>query len=185
MPANLNALIRYTAINSCLNGGTRKCSIHDLIERCSRDLTEYRGRYQSISERTIRDDIRVMRSEMLGYNAPIKQYNGLYYYSNPYYSIVRDNFLDSALFERIIKFLIDIKPEIPTNHELDKILDRLLKLKESTRKVNQPQEVKVTKKIYPNYDGNFQQSIPPPSYPEYFESICWGDILDSLNIHYC
>ena len=128
MPANLNALIRYKTINSCLYGGRREWSIEELIERCSDALAEYRGRYEPISERTIRDDIRVMRSDILGYNAPIEQQKGLYYYSDPGYSIMTISLTDSALIERIIQFLSEIKPEI-THPELEIILDKLKELK--------------------------------------------------------
>jgi hypothetical protein len=72
----LNALIRYKIINSCLYGGKRRWSIKELMERCFDALAEYRGRYESISERTIRDDIRVMRSDILGCNEPIEQQKG-------------------------------------------------------------------------------------------------------------
>src|SRR5512137_855769 len=97
MPANLNALIRYKTINSALYGGNRRWSIPELTEKCSSALAEYRGRYKIVSERTIRDDIRVMRSDILGYNAPIKQQSGLYYYSDPLYSIINVSITDSGL----------------------------------------------------------------------------------------
>ena len=128
MPANLNALIRYKTINSSLYGGKRKWSIPELIERCSAALAEYRGRYDPISERTLRDDIRVMRSDILGYNAPIKQQNGLYYYSDPFYSIMTISLTDSALIDRIIRFLDEIKREV-THPEIEIIHDKLLNLK--------------------------------------------------------
>ncbi len=112
MPANLNALIRYKTINSALYGGNRRWSIPELMKKCSDALAEYRGRYEPVSERTIRDDIRVMRSDILGYNAPISQQKGLYYYSDKDYSIMTISFTDSGLVERIIRFLGEIKPEV-------------------------------------------------------------------------
>ena len=96
MPANLNALIRYKTINLPLRR-RRRWSIRELKQKCSDALAEYRGRYEPVSERTIRDDIRVMRSEILGYNAPIAQQKGLYYYSEPGYSIMTISFTDSDL----------------------------------------------------------------------------------------
>jgi hypothetical protein len=108
MPANLNALIRYKTINSCLNGG-RKWTIHELVEACSETLADTRGRYERISERTIRDDIRVMRSEILGFSAPIIQKDGLYFYSDPYYSIMTISFTDSGLIDQIIRILTDLR----------------------------------------------------------------------------
>jgi hypothetical protein len=128
MPANLNALIRYKTINSCLYGGNRRWSIQELMEKCSAALAEYRGRYETISERTIRDDIRVMRSDILGYNAPISQQKGLYFYSDKNYSIMTISFTDSGLVERIIRFLDEIKTEI-AHPELEIILEKLNILK--------------------------------------------------------
>jgi len=131
MPSNLNALIRYKTINSCLYGGRRKWSIGELIERCSEALAEYRGRYDLVSERTIRDDIRVMRSDILGYNAPIRQQKGLYYYSDPSYSIMTISLTDSGLVERIIRLLLQVRKEL--NHpEIEMILDKLAGLQGDT-----------------------------------------------------
>jgi hypothetical protein len=124
MPSNLNALIRYKTINSCLYGGRRRWSLDELIDRCSEALTEYRGRKSSVSERTIRDDIRVMRSEILGFNAPIRQKGGLYYYDDPYYSILSISLTDSGLLQKILEMLIRIRPEV--NHpELEILIEKL------------------------------------------------------------
>ncbi len=128
MPANLNALIRYKTINSALYGGNRRWSIPELTEKCSSALAEYRGLYKKVSERTIRDDIRVMRSDILGYNAPILLQKGLYYYADPEYSIMTISFTDSALVERIILFLREIKPKV-AHPELEIILEKLNALK--------------------------------------------------------
>ena len=127
MPANLNALIRYKTINSCLYGGNRKWSITELRDKCSEALAEYRGRYETISERTLRDDIRIMRSDILGYNAPIEQLKGLYFYSDPDYSIMTLSFTDAALIDRIIMFLGEIKSNV-SHPELEIILEKLAKL---------------------------------------------------------
>jgi hypothetical protein len=124
MPSNLNALIRYKTINSCLYGERRRWSRDELIDRCSEALTEYRGRKSSVSERTIRDDIRVMRSEILGFNAPIKQKGGLYYYDDPYYSILSISLTVSGLLQKILEMLIRIRPEV--NHpELEILIEKL------------------------------------------------------------
>jgi hypothetical protein len=125
MPANLNALVRYKTINSCLYGGTRRWSIGELIDACSSALADSRGRYGKVSERTIRDDIRVMRSDILGFNAPIKQIGGLYYYEDPKYSILSIGITDPGLIERIIKMLLDIKKEVK-HPELEIVLKKLL-----------------------------------------------------------
>ncbi len=127
MPANLNALIRYKTINNCLYGGRRRWSIRELIDACSEALSEYRGRYTTISERTVRDDIRVMRSEILGFNAPIAQKGGLYFYSDPAYSILSINLTDMALMDRICNLLYTLRSDI-RHPELEMILKQLCRI---------------------------------------------------------
>lgn len=112
MPANLNALIRYKTINSCLYGGKRKWSVGELMEACSEALGESRGRYKTISERTVRDDLRVMKSDILGFNAPISQEKGLYFYSDPRFSILTLKITDDELAERILAILMGLRKEI-------------------------------------------------------------------------
>ena len=112
MPANLNALIRYKTINSCLYGGRKKYNIQKLIDACSDALNESRGRGVSISERTLRDDLRVMRSDILGFNAPIEQKKGLYFYSDPRYTILSVGITDPGILDAVIKTLIKIRKEV-------------------------------------------------------------------------
>ena len=131
MPANLNALIRYKTINSCLYGGKRKWSIQDLIEACSEALGESRGRYNRISERTLRDDLRVLKSDILGFNAPIEQEKGLYFYSDPQFSILTLKITDAGLADKILAFLIHLRNEIQ-HPELESILELLCKLTHKT-----------------------------------------------------
>jgi len=127
MPANLNALIRYKTINSCLFGGRRKYDIDELIDACSEALSEARGRKTRISERTIRDDIHVMRSEILGFNAPIEQKDGLYYYSDPKYTILSVSITDPGVLDMIIKSLLKISTDVK-HPELEIILSKLKSL---------------------------------------------------------
>jgi len=124
MPANLNALIRYKTINSCLFGGKRRWSVDELRERCSEALAEDRGRYAGVSERTIRDDIRVMRSDILGFNAPIKQEGGLYFYSDPGYSILSIRITDAGLAEQILGLLMKVRDEV-SHPEMEIIMEKL------------------------------------------------------------
>ncbi|WP_394774336.1 helix-turn-helix transcriptional regulator [Flavobacterium sp.] len=79
MSQNKNALIRYKTIDKCLQNRYRQWTLEDLIECCSEALFEYEGRENSISKRTIQMDIQLMRSEKLGYNAPIVVYDKKYY----------------------------------------------------------------------------------------------------------
>ncbi|WMJ74055.1 WYL domain-containing protein [Cytophagaceae bacterium ABcell3] len=88
MPVNRNALIRYTTIDNCLRNRYRKWTLDDLIEACSEALYEYEGIDKGISRRTIQMDIQVMRSDKLGYNAPIVVTDKKYYsYEDREYSI--------------------------------------------------------------------------------------------------
>ena len=88
MPANRNALIRYKTIDNCLRDKYRRWTLEDLIDACSDALYEYEGITKGISRRTIQMDIQMMRSEKLGYNAPIVVYDNKYYkYENEDYSI--------------------------------------------------------------------------------------------------
>jgi predicted DNA-binding transcriptional regulator YafY len=62
--------------------------LEDLIDACSNALYEFEGIEKGISRRTIQMDIQMMRSEKLGYNAPIVVYDNKYYkYDDPDYSI--------------------------------------------------------------------------------------------------
>lgn len=88
MPVNRNALIRYKTIDICLKNKYRQWTLEDLIDACSDALYEYEGIYKGISKRTVQMDIQMMRSEKLGYNAPIVVYDNKYYkYEDEDYSI--------------------------------------------------------------------------------------------------
>ena len=88
MPVNRNALIRYRTIDKCLQNRRRKWTIEDLIDACNDALYEYDGLDTHLSMRTIRLDLKAMRSDTLGYNAPIVVSNKKYYsYDEEDYSI--------------------------------------------------------------------------------------------------
>lgn len=88
MPVNRNALIRYKTIDNCLRNPYRRWTLDDLIDACSEALYEFEGIRKGISKRTIQMDIQMMRSEKLGYNAPIVVYEGKFYkYADDDYSI--------------------------------------------------------------------------------------------------
>ena len=88
MPANKNALLRYKTIDACLQNRARRWTLEDLIDACSDALYEYTGKDEYISRRTVQLDIQKMRSDELGYNAPIEVIDKKYYiYSEPGFSI--------------------------------------------------------------------------------------------------
>jgi hypothetical protein len=191
MPANLNALIRYKTINSTLSGGIMRFPISELTKRCSDALAEFRGRYETVSERTIRDDIRVMRSDILGYNAPIAQYKGLYYYSDEDYSIMTLSFTDSGLIERIIHLLDDIKSEV-AHPEVEIILEKLNKMKVRHVRMEQKQkksqtdipakleeagELKISKAHFRLTDAPLMDAEP---FLPYNRDLIWADLFGLL-----
>jgi predicted DNA-binding transcriptional regulator YafY len=88
MAQNKNALIRYKTIDKCLQNNYRQWTLEDLIEACSNALYEYEGKENAVSKRTIQLDIQLMRSEKLGYNAPIEVYDKkFYHYADENFSI--------------------------------------------------------------------------------------------------
>ncbi|CEN40766.1 helix-turn-helix transcriptional regulator [Capnocytophaga cynodegmi] len=88
MATNKNALIRYKTIDECLRNTGRRWTLEDLINACSDALYEYEGKDDMVSKRTIQLDIQNMRSDKMGYNAPIEVFENKYYrYSDPDYSI--------------------------------------------------------------------------------------------------
>lgn len=89
MPVNRNALIRYKTIDQCLRNHYRKWTLDDLIEQVSEALYEFEGIDKGISRRSVQADIQMMRSDKLGYNAPIVVRERKYYaYEDKSYSIM-------------------------------------------------------------------------------------------------
>lgn len=88
MPVNRNALIRFRTIDNCLRNRQRRWTLEDLIDACSDALYEYEGIDKGVSKRSIQMDLQMMRSDKLGYNAPIIVLEKKYYtYQDPEYSI--------------------------------------------------------------------------------------------------
>lgn len=124
MPANKNALIRYKTIDRCLSNRFRRWTLEDLVDECSMALLEMEGMTKGVSVRTVQSDIQMMRSDKLGYNAPIEVYDHRYYrYADPQYSIT-----DMPLSEddfRLIKKAVDLlgkNENLIQNGEICKIL---------------------------------------------------------------
>lgn len=89
MPANKNALIRYKTIDNCLRNTYRRWTLNDLVDACSDALYDCEGISKGVSVRTVQMDLQTMRSDKLGYNAPIEVYDQKYYrYSDPDFSIM-------------------------------------------------------------------------------------------------
>lgn len=98
MATNKNALIRYKTIDLCLQNRGRTWTLVDLIDACSDALYEAEGKDVLVSKRTVQLDIQHMRSDKLGYNAPIIVYDRKYYtYSDPDYSITSSRLTSNDL----------------------------------------------------------------------------------------
>jgi hypothetical protein len=169
MPVNLNALIRYKTIDECLSNKNLKCTINVLIEKCSEKISESQGLYSGVSERTIRNDIRILRSDILGFNAPIVIEDGIYSYEDINYTI----------FGRPIKeldLLIEIQKLIEENvnylenknnnvqnllYELSKITDISVPVKRSSSESGSNilcKRIEVIKQTIP-YDKPLEWSV--------------------------
>jgi len=124
MPTNLNALIRYKQIDKELRNPYLKSTIKTLQEACSNQLAEHRGIYKLVAERTIRDDIRVMRSNALGFNARIVVENSYYSYIDSSYSIFNSKMEDMDIMKEVLYLLIEEKDKIK-NAKLTKVMKAL------------------------------------------------------------
>lgn len=64
MPQSKNAYIRYRVLDRCFRDRRKRYYIEDLVDACNNELNDYDG--SSVSERTIRDDIRFMQRQAGG-----------------------------------------------------------------------------------------------------------------------
>lgn len=127
MALNKNALIRYKTIDKCLQNNYRQWTLEDLIEACSNALYEYEGRAVNVSKRTVQLDLQMMRSDKLGYNAPIVVYNRKFYkYEDKDYSItdIPLNENDMNVLSETVEMLKQFK-DFSLFSELGGIIQRL------------------------------------------------------------
>ena len=90
MATNKHALIRYRVIDRCLRQVDQSWNWKTLAEACAKEIEKVMDKQTTFSERTIKADLRNMRSDVaLGYNAPIEydRSEKSYYYSDRSYSI--------------------------------------------------------------------------------------------------
>jgi hypothetical protein len=152
MPSNLNALIRYKQIDKSLRNPYVNCTIERLRTVCSDALKEFRGRENMVSERTIRDDIRVMRSEILDFNAPIVFENGKYFYSENDYSIFNISIKQMELLKDVFH---TIKDNVENNKKTKQLEELLVKISPIIGEQYKPK-----KKSQSSSDG-IHYSMPP------------------------
>lgn len=99
------------------------------MDACSDALYDMEGITKGVSTRTVQGDIQIMRSDKLGYYAPIEVYDNKYYrYSDPDYSITNTPISeeDYNLIVTAVKTIDDYK----VNGDIEKLNDVLGKVKE-------------------------------------------------------
>lgn len=131
MPANKNALIRYKTIDRCLKNKNRRWTLDNLVEACCDALYDMEGITKGVCARTVQMDIQMMRSDKLGYNAPIEVYDRIYYrYADPNYSITQNPLSadDCQLIQEALRLLKDNPDNARTKRVLNKLQNRLQSL---------------------------------------------------------
>lgn len=127
MSQNKNALLRYRTIDRCLRNTGRRWTLQDLVDACSDALYEYEGKQDMVSIRTLQLDLQMMRSDRLGYEAPIEVYDKKYYrYADPNYSISNRPLTqhDIDVLNRTIDLLRQFD-EFDRFHDMAEIVNRL------------------------------------------------------------
>lgn len=129
MPLNRATLIRISTIDKCLQNHYRRWTINDLIDACTDALAEYEGRSNPVSRRTFQNDLALMRSDRLGYNAPIVVRDNKYYeYEDPDYSITHLPLNDEGL--DALNSALDILRQLQGFPQLASSIDIISKLNE-------------------------------------------------------
>ena len=140
MPANKNALIRYKTIDNCLRNPYRLWTLEDLVEACSDALYEMEGITKGVSVRTVQGDLQIMRSDKLGYNAPIEVYDHKYYrYADRDYSIFNMPMSegDVELLQEAVDMLRQLE-DFDQFNEMSDVVSRLQEKLSITHKGNKP-----------------------------------------------
>ncbi len=181
MPTNLNALIRYKTIDRCLSNYHIPYTMKRLQENCSEKLAEYRGVYKEVSDRTFYDDIRVMRSEILGFNAPIEVKNGIYYYAERGFSIFQTPITEVDLLKEVLQMLLEERNKL-ADREVDTLIRRIAKITgddvelEGEFPERQVFSIRASlnKSIEVNHEKLYEESS---TYNRSLGLLDWGDVL--------
>lgn len=133
MSINKLALIRYKAIDECLKNRYRKWTLDNIIERVATVLYEYEGITSGVSKRTIQADIQLMRSDKLGYNAPIVVSDRKYYsYNDVSYSITKAPINDNDIDK--MKEIVGVLKQFNGFSYFDEMSDMIVKLENNLNK---------------------------------------------------
>lgn len=99
------------------------------LDACTDALAEYEGRSNPVSRRTFQNDLALMRSDRLGYNAPIVVRDNKYYeYEDPDYSITHLPLNDEGL--DALNSALDILRQLQGFPQLASSIDIISKLNE-------------------------------------------------------
>ncbi|RUT78937.1 helix-turn-helix transcriptional regulator [Ancylomarina longa] len=118
---------RHQVIDSCLCNKCNKWTKGKLIDCINQKLYEQHG-IEGISDSTFYSDIKTMKSEWpRGYNAPIECINGAYIYTDPDFTIQKDNLsdVDIEVIDNAITVLSQFK-QLPIHHELSLVQEKIL-----------------------------------------------------------
>jgi predicted DNA-binding transcriptional regulator YafY len=133
MATNKLALLRYKTIDDCLKNRFRKWTLEDLIEKVSDALYEFEGISTGVSRRTIQADIQVMRSDRLGYNAPIVVADRKFYaYEDTNYSITKSP-INNADVEKM-REIVSVLKQLNGFNYFDEMSDLITKLENNVNK---------------------------------------------------
>lgn len=133
MSINKLALIRYKTIDECLKNRFRNWTLDDLIDKVSDALYEYEGIDSGISKRTIQLDIQNMRSEKLGYYAPIIVVDRKFYtYEDEDFSITNSP-INNADMEKM-KEIVAVLKQLNGFNYFDEMSDMIIKLENNLNK---------------------------------------------------
>lgn len=133
MSTNKLALIRYKTIDDCLKNRRRKWTLDDLIEKVSDVLYHREGITTGVSRRTIQSDIQLMRSDKLGYNAPIVVIDKKFYaYQDSEYSITNAPINDTDVEK--MKEIVGVLKQFNGFNYFDEMSDMIAKLENNLYK---------------------------------------------------
>lgn len=133
MATNKLALLRYKTIDDCLKNRFRKWTLEDLIEKVADALYDCEGITSGVSKRTIQADIQVMRSDKLGYNAPIVVLDKRFYsYEDPTFSITNSP-INNADMEKM-REIVSVLKQLNGFNYFDEMSELIAKLENNVNK---------------------------------------------------
>lgn len=133
MAVNKLALIRYKTIDECLRNKRRKWTLEDIIEKVADVLYDREGITTGVSKRTIQADIQLMRSDKLGYNAPIVVVDRRFYsYDDPEYSITNVPINDADVEK--MKEIVGVLKHFNGFNYFDEMSDMIARLENNLNK---------------------------------------------------